>query len=151
MLTETEKAYLAGFFDGEGCVNISTRNRANGARQHYLQVVFSQGDYDFLMDWREKLNGAGSVHEDKAEKKIPMSQRSWHWRLYDRQAERVLYLMLPYLQLKVKQVQIAVLFMATKKRYGRAGVPAHILDKRDEYQEALRQEKAGLPIEPKED
>lgn len=37
--------YVAGFFDGEGCVNITTRGKG---RQFVLRVMIANTDYDFL-------------------------------------------------------------------------------------------------------
>ena len=132
MLTDTESAYLAGFFDGDGCVNISSRK----GQAHYLQVVFSQCNRQFLDDWCGKV-GKGSVHKNSGFTDGSHKKELWHWRLSDRQAESVLIMMLPYLELKAEQATIAIQFMGTKKRYGRAGVPAHILEQREQFKLAL--------------
>lgn len=49
--------YLAGFFDGEGCVLIADRKSRNGRkRNYYLQVVLSQKKSDVLYQIKEQYN-----------------------------------------------------------------------------------------------
>jgi len=150
MLTETERAYLAGFFDGEGCINISKRKGKDVATvSHYLQVILSQGDYDFLLHWHDRLN-MGSVHEDRAKKKIPMRRPLWHWRLYDRQAEALLGLLLPYLDIKKREAKIAIQFMTTKGDASCHATPAATIRLREHYKEMLHEAKRGKVNVPSE-
>ena len=77
----------------------------------------------------------------------------WHWRLYDRQAESMLRMMLPYLDIKHEQAEMAIKFMQTKGTGGRRGIPAGILRLREHYKQALHElkaEEAELPPELKE-
>jgi len=148
MLTETEKAYLAGFFDGDGCVNISVRqSQTHATPSHYLQVIFSQCDQPFLERWCEKV-GMGRVYVNSGR---PIGNKElWHWRLYDRQAEKMLKMMLPYLDIKKEQAEIALSFMRTKGRGGRRATPAGLLHLREHYKDALsgmKREDAELPKE----
>ena len=145
-LTELEKAYLAGFFDGDGCVSIGTRKGKDAATvSHYLQVIFAQADYDFLTRWRDKLD-AGSIHEDKSRKNLPVRQRMWHWRLHDRLAEGLLRMMVPYLDIKQVQAEIALRFMGTKKRGGSCRPTSQgVLQIREHYKNLLHEAKKGKP------
>ena len=139
MLTETERAYLAGFFEADGCVNIGTRKGKRAATvSHYLQVIIAQSNKDFLQRWRDKLN-MGSVH--LAGRATLTTKGHWRWHLSDRQAETVLNLILPYLDIKKDQAEIAVRFMATKGTGGRRRTPQSVLDLREQYRQALQDAK----------
>ena len=143
MLTETEKAYLAGFFDGDGCVNIATRQGKQAATvSHYLQVIFSQCDRPFLQRWCEKV-GMGSVHKNAPMRhpNITQTKDLWHWRLMDRQAEAMLRMMMPYLDIKKPQAEIAIRFMTTKGKGGCRRTPKGILLLREQYSQMLKDAK----------
>ena len=139
MLTETEKAYLAGLFEADGCVNISTRKGRQAATvSHFLQVVFSQSNQPFLRRWRDKVN-LGSLHKAKGSE---LSKKEhWRWHLSDRQAEKLLNLILPYLDMKRDQAEIALAFMKTKGKGGRRRTPQSVLDLREQYKQALQDAK----------
>lgn len=152
MLTETEKAYLAGFFDGDGCVNIAVRQGKNALNpSHYLQVIFSQCDQPFLERWCQKL-GMGTTHKNArpANPAITATKELWHWRLYDRQAESILRMMLPYLDIKHGQAEIAIKFMDTKGTGGRRGIPSGTLRLREYYKQALHSLKVEEAESPPE-
>ena len=152
MLTETEKAYLAGFFDGDGCVNIAIRQGKDALTpSHYLQVIFSQCDQAFLGRWCNKV-GMGTVHENAPLRNphITQTKALWHWRLYDRQAESMLRMMLPYLDIKHEQAEIALQFMNTKGTGGPHATPRGILQLREHYKQLLSDAKRGRTEKPEE-
>ena len=139
MLTETEKAYLAGLFEADGCVNIGTRQGKQAATvSHYLQVIFAQSNHDFLQRWRDRVN-LGSLHKASGGKLDKKDH--WRWHLSDRQAESLLNLILPYLDMKKDQAQIAIDFMGTKGKGGRRRTPQSVLDLREQYKQALQDAK----------
>jgi len=51
-----EVAYTAGFFDGEGCVNI-VRYLQRGRSYHTLQIVFTNTDFQALEWLRQRWGG----------------------------------------------------------------------------------------------
>ena len=114
-LLETDRAYLAGFFDGDGCINISKSHpKHSKSPRHVLQVVVAQADRVFLEWWAEQT-GLGKVYEDIAQRKVvPMRQRMYHWRMTGQQAEDLLRLMLPFLIVKLPQARIALEFRKIK-------------------------------------
>jgi len=138
-LTETEKAYLAGFFDGEGCINIG-RHTPTGCRtvSHFLQVIIGQCDREFLSKWQHRV-GIGKIYEDKGVGKIPKIKRSWHWRIHGAAAEQLLILLLPYLDIKHEEAEIALRFRKTKKlpHPGSRGTPQAVIALREEYKQML--------------
>lgn len=134
MLEETKRAYLAGFFDGDGCVYVGKQ----------LQIVFAQANYEYLKRWRDMLN-LGSIHAN------PRSDNStktlWTWRLCDRKAEAVLRLMLPYLEIKRDQAELALAFMELR-RHGatRNGVPPFVRERMRSIAKALKSLKRNEDI-----
>lgn len=69
-MPETETAWAAGFFDGEGSVHVahSTPSRVSGKLLHYPQVSVSQsGEYggEILHRFNEALLGVGKVYGPK--------------------------------------------------------------------------------------
>jgi len=153
-LTDTEKAYLAGFLDGDGCINIAIRQgRSAITPSHYLQVIFSQCNEEFLVRWHDKV-GIGSVHKN-APLRNPLLKENkhlWHWRIYDRQAEAILLMIRDYLDIKKGQADIALKFMQTKGKGGPHATPGGILKLREHYKQQLHSAKhEGDMIEPCEE
>ena len=137
-LTEAEKAYLAGFFDEDGCVNIAVNSSdKNAATQtHYLQVILAQANEAFLRKWRDRLN-IGSLHKVQPNEKTV--KQCWSWRIFNREAEWFLRMILPYVDMKRQQVEIALEFRKTKHDVIAAyGTPASMLALRQYYLEALQ-------------
>ena len=96
---------------------------------------------------RVYINPAGGGPHIKRTKDL------WHWRLYDREAETMLRAMLPYLDIKHDQAELALQFMGTKGRGGRRANPPGLLRLRDHYKDALsdaKREEAELPEELRE-
>jgi len=143
-LTETEKAYLAGFFDGDGCVNIAIRqSKCHATPSHYLQVIFSQCNEEFLTRWRNKVD-IGSIHKNTRLTNLHATKELWHWRVYDRQAEAILLMMRDYLDIKQKQADIALKFMQTKGKGGPHATPTGILRLREHYKQQLHRAKRDV-------
>lgn len=127
ILTPTEAAYIAGFFDGEGIVTIH-RDKNKGARgprvnlQYTMSVRISQSSLGVL-EWI-KLKCGGSLTESHLKQK---GRRHWTIAKKSNSARVLLEKMLPYLIVKKEQAEHAIEFQklqsAHKNRYeaGRAG------------------------------
>ena len=67
-LTELEKAHLAGFFDGDGCITILRDKRRAGDKNRSpafrLHVSITQCNYYYMQFIREKL-GFGRLYVNK--------------------------------------------------------------------------------------
>jgi hypothetical protein len=142
-LTETEKAYLAGFFDGEGCINISSSQpKGNATTRHQLVVVIGQCNEEFLTRWSAKC-GIGKLYEDRSDKSnIPKILRAWHWRMHGKQAATFLSTILPYLDIKRTQAEIALKFdqtMTVMHHPGRRGRSTSVIQLRNEYERLLHE------------
>ena len=91
-------AYLAGFFDGEGCVYAHPSSA-------YIQIDVSQRIKAPLELFRQEYGG----------KLRPGHENLWRWACPAASLERFLLDMLPYLVVKREQVEWALEFRAVKK------------------------------------
>ena len=114
-MDESEIAYAAGLFDGEGSISL-VRQRSN--RFHSPQVSVASNDYEVLA-WLQKRMGGNIV--TKQPRKAAHSV-SYDWRLTDRRALAFLQLIRPYLVIKRKIRRIDLLlndYVACTPRNGR--------------------------------
>lgn len=145
-ITEKEKAYLAGFFDGEGCVYIGKQNpKHTPVPQHILQVIISQSNESVMRYWQERL-GVGVIKEKKY--KRDKRKNSYQWFMSAAQAEEFLRLILPYLRIKAPQAEIALEYRKTKGKRGGKGrgirTTEAILKRRDELTFELKEMKKNI-------
>lgn len=112
-LTREDLAYIAGFFDGEGCVQISKCiNRARQAGYRYqLECKITQKCPCPLFDSLRKEFG-GWIHETKQEEIL-------NYRLYAQQARTFLREIVPYLRLKKEQAEAGIAFQNSLCLQGR--------------------------------
>jgi len=87
----------------------------------------------------------GTVHKNAPLRHPTINQTKdlWHWRLFDRQAESILRMMLPYLYIKKEQAEIAIRFMQTKGTGNPHGTPLGIIRLREQYSQMLKDAKRG--------
>jgi len=118
LLDATEWAYIAGFFDGEGCVQL----RFNGYRgrrfvsrspRPYLELSLGQTKEDALY-WMQEMIG-GRVHFTDAKKRPRrkdggLCRPFWVWRVSGAQALGIMKEMLPHLRVKVDEVELGIAF-----------------------------------------
>lgn len=102
---ETEVAYIAGLFDGEGCVSAKKTQTNHGSRQ----TVSIQVD----MTTPEPLYRCQRIFGGKV---VPSQQRyGWstlyYWRLGSKKAEFFLRVIEPYLIIKREQANLAITFL----------------------------------------
>lgn len=100
MKGELEKAYLAGFFDGEGCIWI------NCSGNYQLQICVTQ-KYQAVLRRYVNLWG-GKIY--------PNANKCQRWMPGSRAVEKVLRDLLPYLYEKKAQAILALVFLRRKKR-----------------------------------
>ena len=136
-LSEAEIAYLAGFFDADGCVNITkSKIKQRKTPRHQLQVVFAQSDKPFLEDLKQ-LTGIGGVYRLPDIEFQTKTRYSWH--MTGKQAAGILSAMLPHLRVKRKQAELGLALQATKAvNYRRKGTPDPVLEERDRILEQFR-------------
>jgi len=148
VLSETEKAYLAGLIDGDGCINIGCHMIPGGVTPtHYLQVVIAQANRPFLEKWCAKT-GFGTVYRTSGSKLS--KKKMYNWMMSGRKAETFLQFISPYLDIKLDDAKIALMFRKTKHgRAGRRSTPNAIVNLREQYKIMLQEVKRnrGEPVE----
>ena len=97
-----ELAYIAGFFDGEGCVRINKRLRERWNPEYSLFLSIGQKD-GFTLDWIKSLFG-GNVYQTKRD-------NSFTWTISNKKAYFFLKEIYPYSQYKKPQIELAIQFM----------------------------------------
>lgn len=118
-LKDTDWAYLAGFFDGEGCVAIIETQRkrsrlSNRASYPYYQIrmVITNTDYLLLESLQQQFGGSIHIHCQTGER----TSKQFQWMLDSRRkSEPVLRGMLPYLRYKNREVELALEFLCGVK------------------------------------
>ncbi len=110
MLTETERAYLAGILDGEGCVSVATR-----LKKYLTPIVQVTNTRLELLDWLHvRYGGSVLARPDKRQTRKP----SYAWVVCGQKALHVLRDARPYLLLKTQQADLVLALprQSTKQR-----------------------------------
>jgi intein/homing endonuclease len=97
-------AYLAGFFDGEGCISIHSRYGSDGWK---TRLTISQSDKKLIV--LQKEVGIGHIHRVRPSTRFK-SRQGYQWNI-NRAAHVELFLtnVLPYLRFKRRQAKWAIL------------------------------------------
>jgi hypothetical protein len=112
--TEVDKAYAAGFFDGEGTVTIAEGRRENSRWPIYnMRVIVGQNDLDQLLWLRERWSGTIVARAAAGNRK-----QHHTWSAFSRQAHRFLLDVQPYLRLKRERADLAIDFQSHMQRPG---------------------------------
>lgn len=114
-MTETEKAYIAGFLDGEGYITIRRQNRRTAKNPHYALVIgFTNTDLSVLQWLREKV-GAGSINA-KSRKNPKRHSPAWELTIHQKPVkQQLLEAVQPYVKIKTKQVELGLAFLKLGK------------------------------------
>ena len=110
-------AYTAGILDGEGCVML-TKKSYNAPRVGFyvLLVVTVVNTNEWLIQWLKMQFGGMATVE------TPLSNNSrdiWRWTVSSSKASDFLQMILPYLQIKRPQAELAIKFQTRKNKYQR--------------------------------
>ena len=115
-MKKIELAYLAGFFDGEGCISLYT---SHGRR--YLTVSVSQTNRFILESFRFAFGGQvyeGQKHNGKRD--------IWRWTATTKIAAEFLKQIYPFLKLKKGEATIALEFQRNRYPRGKKLTEAEI-------------------------
>lgn len=116
-LTETQKAYTAGFFDGDGTISIQGGTDKKGNQHWALEIKFYNCNLKVLQTIKRWI-GIGSIAERK---------RTSRWRINYAlkvrgvSARNLLAEIYPYLIIKKPQAEIALEFSSTFTTYDYSG------------------------------
>lgn len=110
-------AYTAGIIDGEGCISIIKNSRASDKLgYHFYLVVSVVNTNQWLINWLQMQYGGRIAFRNKVDRN---HKNSWSWQMEAGRARDFLKLVLPYLNLKHPQAEVAINFQATRILAGR--------------------------------
>lgn len=97
-MTETEKAYIAGLIDGDGCILVNRQTRKkSGTVVYQLRVVVAMNDQRPLVFLKDKLDGGLCTRKRQYRGEW---KTTYVWSLCDQRASNLLEAILPYLLVK---------------------------------------------------
>ena len=115
-MRETDLAYLAGLFDGEGCICIAKQKARKGRHASYhLECSVSMANEYLPTLYRFSFGGSVYFYRDRH----PNHQPAWQWHISARKAKIFLETISPYLTIKKGEAELAIKFQSAKKVGGR--------------------------------
>jgi Zn finger protein HypA/HybF involved in hydrogenase expression len=140
MHTEIQKAYLAGFFDGDGHVQLGLLGQKSGHRQsrHTLNVNITNTHLGVLESIQAEWPTGKIYHRNRAPDKGWKTAHNLRWTTAA--AAEVLREIRPYLRVKHKQADVAIQFANSL----RTGDRSLITPKEWEWREDLRMQVRAL-------
>lgn len=118
-LSQYDLAYIAGLFDGEGCVNIykidTKHTKITGRRKNprwELSTTIYNCDYK-IIKWLYDNYGGYLQHRGR---KNPKWKKSYAWKMSSNQAISFLKGIKKYLRIKEKQTELAIKFQQYRIR-----------------------------------
>ena len=113
-LNETDLAWAAGFFDGEGSVQVVARKNGNKFQYFQLTINAPQINKEPLLKLQAMFHG-----QINPVKGLGTRRQSYTWTLHAAKAKDALNLMLPYLIVKRNEAELALQFQSTLSKYRR--------------------------------
>jgi len=123
--------WLAGFFDGEGCVYLQCDRRKLAV--FGLQITITQNDEPILKEVQSEFGGTVYLHKGR---------RCYRWRITSAPALSFLKAIQPYVRIKKEQVDLAIEFIGTlRERNSMGSTPMEdvILERRFEIHNRLKE------------
>jgi hypothetical protein len=145
-MEDLELAYLAGLFDGEGCIQIAHNKPQYNKKteQHTLTCRVEMTDQEAV---RGFLTFGGSVHIKRASEQNPKWKDQWCWTVSSNKALYFLQTIYPFIRLKKAEAECGINFQRFRKsspyynnQFGRGRIPItqEEIDKRECYRQELR-------------
>ena len=107
-MNETDVAYIAGLFDGEGSVYYKklkqTRHNRPGKPVHNvwsIRMEIAMTEYSVLV-WLTEVLGCGKLNPRKVK---PGFKKQWRWRCSHRDAYKVAKILWPFAQVKQHKIE----------------------------------------------
>ena len=112
-ISQTDIAYLAGLFDGEGCVTCKqrkTKRKNRGGKvynQWYIRCEINMAD-KAAIQWIQDTLGFGWSSEKRYYKRPAHHKRQWRWAGGYRDACKLAKLVWPYIQVKLNKIELII-------------------------------------------
>tara|TARA_R100000501_G_C2562727_1_gene72714 strand:- start:121 stop:534 length:414 start_codon:yes stop_codon:yes gene_type:complete len=109
-MNATDAAYIAGLFDGEGCITCKkrkTKRKDRGGKvynQWYIRCEMSMTDKE-VIEWVHETLGFGWCKEKIIYNKPTHYKRQWRWSCGYRDALTFAKLIWPYTQVKLHKIE----------------------------------------------
>jgi LAGLIDADG endonuclease len=142
-MKQTDLAYIAGYFDGEGCISVWKRKAAYTciSPRHILTIQISSTDKSGL-DWINRQFKGTVLYAHNASHN-PRQADAWKWIISAKRAAEILRLLLPYLKLKKKEAKLAIALqddmqhhLHESRTHGKRGI-APLSEERQEFRDSL--------------
>ena len=139
MIPETDRAYIAGLFDGEGCVSYKqyNRKRAHNKKAYptwQIRLEIAMTDRSVLV-WLNEVLGVGTVGEKRYKTKYTKGwKKQWRWRCSHRDAFYVCCLIWPWTHVKLPEIQKIIQHYSERRLAIKDGNVVSL----DEYRELMR-------------
>ena len=120
MIPECDRAYIAGLFDGEGCVSYKqyNRKRKNNKKAYptwQIRLEIAMTDQSVLL-WLNEVLGVGTVGEKRYKTKYTAGwKKQWRWRCSHRDAFYVCCLIWPWTHVKLPEIQKIIQHYSERK------------------------------------
>jgi hypothetical protein len=103
MASKTELAWLAGFFDGEGCFSMGYKD--SNKRYYTLSADIVQAHLATLEEC-QRITGFGKIYSAKSQQRTATAKQTWTWYVKGPQAKLLAAMLLPYLVRKRGHAEI---------------------------------------------
>ena len=119
-MKDTNVAYIAGLFDGEGCVSYKQymRKRSHNKKAYptwQIRLEMAMTDKSILI-WVCEVLGVGTVTEKKYKTAYTVGwKKQWRWRCSHRDAYYVSCLLFPYAHVKLAGIQKIISHYAKRR------------------------------------
>ena len=120
MIPECDRAYIAGLFDGEGCVSYKqyNRKRAHNKKAYptwQIRLEIAMTDKSVLV-WLNEILGVGTVGEKRYKTRYTKGwKKQWRWRCSHRDAFYVCCLIWPWTHVKLPEIQKIIQHYSERK------------------------------------
>ena len=142
---DTFLPWVAGFFDGEGCVSVLRSSRANhNDYNHRLFVSLTQQDNRALIQVKDRFGGSLLCDQNRGQTGGYKRHLIWRWRAHNSTAYDFLQTIAPYCMVKDRQVTLALEWPEPYVSYVGRPVPRHVWTKRNEIMLALKEARQSV-------
>jgi hypothetical protein len=120
-LSKEQKAYIAGFFDADGCVTISKKDSVSKMFLKDYQMVFIIVNTDInIIEWLKNTIGAGCSYIVRKESKYSKWRPCHRYQITGEKARTLLKAILPYSIVKYQRIETVLELPITREK-GRSG------------------------------
>jgi len=140
MLSDIDRAYIAGLVDGEGCLRIGRVGGPKPSRKAYYYPIFLLGmsDEAVILWLRGKLSsGTVKLNNHTALRRNPRWKPQWQVRLYGKRTQTLCKVLLPYLKVKQAQARVVLEFPCENRMGPGSRLPQDVKEIRQHFYDVM--------------